>query len=266
MSSAILSRYESGSLGLWSDPTASGAVSFAFTERTGGVSEAWYSSLNLGDACGDEPSAVQTNRQRVLDALGCGDAAANLINPRQVHGDRVVVLCEAGTEATAAAQREAREGADAVVCTVAEVPVLLCFADCVPIVLVAATGFAVVHSGWRGAYARIAQKAAHMLCNKTGVSPREVVAYVGPHIERDDYEVSAGLAADFIEEFGGAAAQDSHLDLSYVVRSTLLDAGLIPEHIAELGISTASATDRFYSYRAEHGQCGRHGALAYMSA
>lgn len=43
--------------------------------------------------------------------------------------------------------------------TAHNVPVLLCFADCVPVVLVAPGGFAVVHSGWKGTIARISAKA-----------------------------------------------------------------------------------------------------------
>lgn len=39
-------------------------VRFAFTERTGGVSEDAYSSLNLGSHVGDDPFAVQENRRQ----------------------------------------------------------------------------------------------------------------------------------------------------------------------------------------------------------
>ena len=59
-----------------------------------------------------------------------------------------------------------KAGADAVVCTVPGVPVLLCFADCVPVVVVCSGGFAVVHSGWRGTYAEIAGTA---FCQETGL-------------------------------------------------------------------------------------------------
>ena len=36
--------------------------------------------------------------------------------------------------------------------------------------------------------------------------------------------------------------------------------------VAVCDVSTASATDRFYSYRAEGGETGRHGAIAFMRA
>ena len=36
------------------------------------------------------------------------------------------------------------------------------------------------------------------------------------------------------------------------------------KNVAVCDVSTASATDRFFSYRAEDGACGRHGALAVL--
>ena len=46
-----------------------GGVRFGFTERTGGVSEAPYTSLNLGSHVGDDLEAVLENRRRALHAL-----------------------------------------------------------------------------------------------------------------------------------------------------------------------------------------------------
>ena len=153
-----ITRCESNGVTLLADAERPCGVTLAFTERTGGVSAAPYASLNLGDACGDRAEDVAANRRRALDAIGAGACAERLVNPRQVHGDEVVVVREGTDAAVAAARRQAREGADAVVCLATDVPVLLCYADCVPVVLVAPGGFAVVHSGWRGTDARIAAK------------------------------------------------------------------------------------------------------------
>lgn len=267
MQAPTLSRHESYGVTLLGDFARPGGVTLSFTERTGGRSQAPFTSLNLGDACGDEPKVVDANRKLALEALGCEDYADKLINPHQVHGDHLVVLSEQSNEAWSAAFDEARAGADGVICTVPNVPVLLCFADCVPVILACSGGFAVVHSGWRGSIARISQKAVSLLCAQTGVYPSEINVYVGPHIGQMDYEVSADLAHQFIAEFGEAAAADGcHVDLGFAVCAALLDGGVIPERIVSVKESTASTTDRFFSYRAEHGRCGRHGALAFMAA
>ena len=260
-----LSRQVSSGVTLLTDESVPGGVTLAFTERGGGVSEAPYASLNLGDACGDDPERVAENRRRALAAVGAEGLLDGLVNPRQVHGDHVVVVRSAEAPELAAAQAEARAGADAVVCTAERVPVLLCFADCVPVVLVAPDGFAVVHSGWRGTIARIVARAAEVLCEDASCKPSDLLAYVGPHIGAADYEVSPELAASFSEEFGpGVIAGERNLDLSAALAATLRDAGVPAESVAWVEASTASATERFFSYRAEGGTCGRHGALAVM--
>ena len=127
-----------------------------------------------------------------------------------------------------------------------------------------------VHSGWRGTIARIAQKTAGVLMDETGCSASDLRAYVGPRIGGVDYEVSAEMARDFTAEFGegvlvGVAARRK-LDLGYAVACALTDAGVTRNNLAVALGSTASSTDRFFSYRAEHGVCGRHAALAVMTS
>lgn len=267
MGEPVLSRFTSHGVTLLGDESRPGGVTFGFTERTGGVSTGCYSSLNLGDACGDSPELVLRNREFALRAVGAGECAENLVNPRQVHGDHVVVVRSSNPADVLLAQREAREGADAVVCVSANVPVLLCFADCTPVVLVAPGGFAVIHSGWRGTLARISSKALEVLCREASSAPGDVLAYIGPHIGGDDYEVSCELMDRFRDEFGDIIeASYRHLDLGAAVRKTLKDGGVECSSIVDAGVSTASATDRFFSYRAEGGRCGRHGAIACLFA
>ena len=267
MEAPSLSRYVESGVTLLGDTLRPNGVTFAFTERTGGVSKPPYANLNLGSRCGDDPACVAENRAQALAALGAYAIADRLVEPRQVHGDAVVVIDSAEPDALAAARALAQAGADAIVCTVPGVPVLLCFADCVPIVLTAPGGFAVVHSGWRGTLARIGAKALAVLCEQVGCAPEQVTAYVGPHVSGADYEVSPELLATFEGEFGTmvhAAETESKLDLSAAIRCALEQAGADPASIVDTCPSTVSNTDRFYSYRAEGGLCGRHAAIAYL--
>lgn len=251
---------------LLADKRAAGGVTFAFTERVGGASAAPYASLNLGDACGDDAAAVAENRRRALSALGAEAFADRLVNPKQVHGDEVVVVRDSAGESLEAARAAARAGADAVVCTAENVPVMLCFADCVPVVVCAPGGFAVAHSGWRGTIARIAAKAARVLMEETGCAAGELDAYVGPHIGAADYEVSPELIERFVDAFGeGTRLGERNLDLGFAVTAALEEAGVSRERIALCDDSTASNTDRFFSYRAEAGRTGRHAALAVLT-
>lgn len=243
-----------------------GAVHLAFTERTGGVSEPPFTSLNLGAHVGDDPDAVAENRRRVLEALGCGACAERLLVPNQVHGDHTAVVRSADEAELARVREEIAAGADGIVCCVPGVPVLLNFADCVPVVLACEGGFAVVHSGWKGTIAAIAGKAARMLSDATGCAPEHIFAFIGPHITGAEYEVSEELIERFAARFPQAvhAGPSRLLDLAACIRAALAEAGVPEDNVCDPGLSTVGNNDRFFSYRAEKGTCGRHGALAVM--
>ena len=265
MEAPSLSRYVESGVTLLGDTRRPNGVTFAFTERTGGVSSAPYASLNLGSRCGDDPARVAENRTRALAALGASAIADRLIEPRQVHGDEVVVVDSASPAALEQARELAQAGADAIVCTAPGVPVLLCFADCVPVVLVAPGGFAVAHSGWRGTIARIAAKAARTLAAECACEVADVSAYIGPHVTGEDYEVSQELLDRFVGEFGPSVrASERHLDLARARGVALADAGVDERNVLDCGLSTVGNVGRFFSYRAEDGRCGRHGAIACL--
>lgn len=231
----------------------------AFTSRQGGASGEPYASLNLSYTVGDDPAAVDENVTRLCAALEVADARSWLVTPKQVHGDRFYEVDELSKS-----HLDRSPESDGILCTVSNIPVLLCFADCVPVILVAPTGdFAVIHSGWRGSIASIAGQGLDKLAKATGCSPSDINCYIGPHIGSCCYEVNGQLIRQFVAEFGEAcAAPDDHLDLTAAVRASLLRVGASEERIAAPDICTSCLVDSFFSYRAEHGITGRHGAFA----
>ena len=202
-------------------------IAFGFTERTGGVSLPPYASLNLGTHVGDDPQAVAENRRRARAVLGGEDYFDRLLVPNQVHGDNVVVVDSADASALDSVRARIAEGADAIVCTQARVPVMLCFADCVPVILTCPGGFAVVHSGWRGTYARIAASAARVLSQATCAPIEQVHAYIGPHILGEEYEVSSDLMHTFALQFDSIKESASRkLDLACAIEQSLVEVGV----------------------------------------
>lgn len=239
-------------------------VRIAFTGREGGVSEGAYSSLNLGSHVEDDLVAVNENRRRLLDALGV--PSADLIVPNQVHGTRLVTVADRG--ASASVREDAAGGADGVEVMCCDVAALLCFADCMPVILVSPSGaFAVVHAGWRGVYGHIAVDALRSLARKTSCSPADCNVYLGPFIHPECFEVSQDLGEKFASEFGYSCLVDSrHVDLEKAIRGDLVGAGADPLRILSAGICTACNPGEYYSYRASGGVCGRHGAIAVRVA
>ena len=239
-------------------------VRIAFTGREGGVSEGAYSSLNLGSHVEDDPNSVRENRRRLLDALGA--PGVDLIVPNQVHGIRLVTVGD--PEVFASVQEDAAAGADGVEVLCCNVAALLCFADCMPVILVSPSGaFAVVHAGWRGVYGHIAVDALRSLSRKTGCSPADCNIYLGPFIHPECFEFSQDLGDKFSSEFGSSCLVDSrHVDLEKAIRKDLLDAGADSMRILSAGICTVCNSEEYYSYRASGGVCGRHGAVAVRVA
>lgn len=240
----------------------------AFTGRKGGVSAPPFASLNLGGHVGDDARAVERNRSIALKALG-GEGLPFVV-PNQVHGDVVVEVDDVASDAVEAVRAQARAGADAVVAAVPGVAALLCFADCVPVVVVSPTGrFAVVHAGWRGVVNGIAPKAVRLMVERDAAELGAFAAagysvYVGPHICPRCFETGEDVRARFVERFGEVVCPDGrHVDLSAALRRDLAAAGVSPERIACADACTKCAPERYFSFRAEGGVCGRHGAVAF---
>jgi YfiH family protein len=263
----VLSRLESGGVAWWGDEgLLSVGVTIAFSERAGGVSDAPFDSLDLAAHVGDDPAAVDENRLRLLDALGLTAHRSLLTVPEQVHGEHIAMVsrANAGSGAFADSGPLPLQRTDALLTIEPGVPLMLCFADCVPVVLVApGPAVAVAHAGWRGALAGLPGKTAKRLAREARCEPDEILAYVGAHIRACHYEVSDETMSQFVNTFGTVArAESGGLDLAAVVNRNLIDAGVPSCSIASLGACTAEETDRFFSYRASGGRTGRHAALA----
>jgi YfiH family protein len=255
-------------LRVWTDDVLrqSTGVVIGFSQRVGGVSKAPFASLNLASHVGDEPAAVDENRRRLLDALALGEYREWLTMAEQVHDCHIALVDDASAGAGAFANRgrDPLARTDALMTRDAGVPLALCFADCVPIILVApGPAIAVVHAGWRGALVSLVGSTAIELANLAGCEATALTAYIGPHIRACHYEVSPEIMSQFVNTFGTfARASSGGLDLDAVVSASLDRAGVAPCNIARLGTCTAEATDRFFSYRAEGGRTGRHVAVA----
>lgn len=271
-----LTKGRFASISAYSDEAlyAATGVRIAFTTREGGVSEGPYASLNLGSHVKDDIASVRENRHRVLQAFS--NEGTSLFVPNQVHGDTVLELGDpenidaslSSAEAQALAL-QAQDGVDGLVVHARDAAALLCYADCVPVVIVSPTGrFAVVHAGWRGVDNLIAVKAVRAIAraDEAALSAEAASAYnvyIGPHIGPECFETGPDVHARFVSQFGEACAFDgTHIDLAEGLRIQLEQAGVNRSRICDLAKCTVCENDEFFSYRGQGGTCGRHGAFA----
>ncbi|TAN80258.1 MAG: peptidoglycan editing factor PgeF, partial [Gallionella sp.] len=151
------------------------------TTRQGGVSVAPYDSLNLGGHVGDNPLAVERNRM-LLNRLLPGEP----VWLEQIHGTRVANADQAGCRVQADACIARHRAAVCVVMT----------ADCLPILLCDTQGSVVgaAHAGWKGLAAGVIETTVLAM----GVAPQHLMAWLGPAISQEAFEVGEEVRAAFV--------------------------------------------------------------------
>lgn len=156
------------------------------------------------------------------------------------------------------------DSCDGLITSMKETPLLLHFADCVPVIL-AAEGktqwISVLHAGREGLIQGVVRNGVISIL-KQDVPPESITAAVGPAIGPCCYEVDDETASRFADQFGPGLVNGNYLDLPGAVRKELSAAGILEENIAFMDRCTACSSG-FYSYRRD-GITGRHGAIAWI--
>jgi len=219
-----------------------------FSTRNGGVSPPPYESLNLGTTTADHPDNVAANRRRFCNALGV--SGTQIVEAGQIHGSTVRVATEPG-------------GLPDCDGLVTETPgLLLCIgtADCAAVLLADPHAGVVgaCHSGWRGTAANVTANTVEAMTD-LGARPSDMIAYVGPCISLDAFEVGPEVASQFNPEHVHRRDEwpRPHVDLKAVIRDQLKQVGLPGERVEVSPYCTMLDNDDFFSYRAEDGVTGR---------
>jgi hypothetical protein len=226
-------------------------VKCLMTTRAGGVSQAPWGSLNLGDHVGDDPAHVAANRARL-----CRQLPAEPGWLRQVHSARVVELGrESNREADAALTRQSKQ-----VCAILT-------ADCLPVLLCDRAGsvVAAAHAGWRG----LADGVLEATVAAMRVPPGEVLAWMGAAIGPQAFEVGDEVRQAFVAQHAEASVAFVPqpmpgkwlADIYQLARIRLKHAGV--QAIYGGGRCTFNEADSFYSYRRD-GVTGRMAALIWL--
>jgi YfiH family protein len=207
--------------------------------------------MNLGDLTDDDPQNVRSNKAR-LNAL--------LPSPprwlRQVHGAHVVRADDVTSTVEADASHTRSSN---IVCAIK-------IADCMPVLLASLDGGVVgaAHAGWRGLSSGVIENTVVAM----DVDPQSLVAFLGPAIGPDAFEVGADVRDAFVSVDANAArAFKPHrpgkwlADLFTLGRQRLARAGV--HRVYGGGLCTYSDSGRFYSHR-RNPVTGRMAALIWI--
>ena len=127
----------------------------------------------------------------------------------------------------------------------------------------AGTGIAALHIGWRGLCGRVIRSGVSMF----DAAPRDLLAWIGPHIRQENYEVGADVvsACASIQTETQAAITPGragrwYLSLAGLVKAELQQLGVT--QVYDCGQCTYAGKDLFYSYRRD-GVTGRMASLIW---
>jgi len=262
------------------DWDAPATVHLLSTTRHGGVSTGARASLDLGGAMLPEHAgrdAILENRRRLMQFIPGAPLWLS-----QVHGADVVEIDRAGLSAMSVSPPVA----DAAVTRLSGVVLGVRTADCLPVAFSdrAGTVVGVAHAGWRGLAAGVLEATVRAM----RVAPAEIVAWLGPAIGPQKFEVGRDVFDAFCAQDPGAAQLFApHPGVNRLAADrdpTRLAADRDPKWLADLyglarrrlgqagvtaitggGHCTMTDNGRFFSYRADK-DAGRMATLAWREA
>lgn len=218
--------------------------------RHGGKSQAPYHSLNLGVHTNDQAETIQENINLLCQSLGIDPS--QLARSFQTHQD-YIWECQLP---------DYQNGYDAIISTQVNIFSAVGIADCCPILLVDPEQkiTAAIHAGWKGSVLGIVPKTADLLISKYHSKPENLLAYIGPCISVQHFEVGDEVAEKFPESCKQKLSNKWHVDLKKHHALQLRKSGITQIEIAPW--CTVEHNEHFFSHRKEQGLTGRMLAFA----
>lgn len=235
-----------------------------FSTRIGGVSKDHLASMNLSFTRGDIRENVLENHRRFAGALGYDET--KLVFSDQVHLTHFHKVTKEDCGKGISRESDIKK-IDGLVTNEPGIPIITFYADCVPLFFYDPVKkvIAMVHSGWRGTVERIGAKMTAYMEKEYGSRGKDILCAVAPSICQQCYEVSEDVALRFLDVFGTSYGKELlykkengkyQLNLHKACEITLLEAGILKEHIDVTDLCTCCNPDLFFSHRASHGKRG----------
>lgn len=243
-------------------------IKHAFSTRLGGVSKGEFNSMNMSFNRGDSEENVTENYKRLCSAVGI--EFESLVASAQDHHTfvRRVTSKEKGIGIY---KPRDLESVDALITNEKGVTLVTYFADCTPLLFVDTKNHAIgaAHAGWRGTVGRIGQKTVEKMTEEFGSDPSDIIATIGPTINKCCYEVDEPVALKFKELEGLNAERfvtpksdgKYMIDLVETNRQILAAAGVPNENITLSDVCTRCNSNLVWSHRATGGKRGGMCAL-----
>jgi hypothetical protein len=226
-------------------------VMYAFTSQDNG---------NLAFHVNDNPKSVQINHNKLSKELDY--EKRTLVHMKQIHSDIVHIVNEHDNF-------ENPPTCDALITNKKNTPIMVMVADCSPILFYDEKQdvIAVAHAGRSGAFKNIVKNVIDTFTAEFQSDPKDIVVTVGASIGICCYEVGSEINEEAKElnlQYAMQKKEKSfYLDVSKILHSQLLSAGIKKENIEISNECTSCKSDKYFSYRAS-GITGRFAGIIML--
>ena len=221
-------------------------IVYGMSTKLGGYDNPPYYN-NLSYYVGDFRDIVQTNRDEFFDKLRIDPK--RLAIPQQIQGDNVEVIDEPGTYSDA----------DALITEESNIYLVVSVADCIPVSVYDKSKkvIANIHSGWRGTEKKIVPKTINKMMTKFGCKPENMIVFIGPGINKHNFEVGAEVAELFDKKYVENSKGKFYLDLLASITDQIKETGIPEDNIETCEMCTYDEEDYLHSFRRDKTKSGR---------
>jgi len=217
-----------------------------FFSRKNGFSKGPYESLNCGMGSNDKKKNINKNLKKVSYEIGCKEKS--LITLNQTHSNTVIYFKNLQSIKN-------KLSGDAIVTKIKNIGISILTADCAPIFIYDPVQKIIgcVHSGWKGVFNGVLKNTIKKF-NELNSNNEDLIAVVGPCIQKQSYEVKEDFYKKFTELdtknkffFKKNNNGNYFFDLRGIINKQISDLSI--NNIDNIEMDTFLEKETFFSYR-----------------
>lgn len=242
-------------------------ISHGFSTRVGGISEGSYRGLNIYSSDPDEAIKAKENRKIFGNTLGFN--SNDLVLAQQVHEANVYNVIESDRGRGAISAQDAIPKTDALITGEKELPIMLLYADCLPILIADKKSkcVGVIHAGWKSTEKEIIVETIKKMQNDFNVNKKDLIVAIGIGISFKNFEIGEEVKERLSKVAYSSKCFNNingklYADLIEINKNQSLNFDIPEENIDyNKDLCTFDNEDLFYSYRRDNKITGRHSAV-----
>jgi len=221
-------------------------IKHCFFSRKNGVSKGYYESLNCGLGSGDKKENVSKNLEFVAKRITC--SKESLITLNQKHTNQVIYF---DNEISV----KNKLTGDAIVTEVKNIGIGILTADCAPILFYDHKKRIIgcAHAGWKGTLNGVIKNTVQKF-NELNSNNNDLIAVVGPCINKKNYEIETDFFKKFISQdknnesfFEKISSEKYVFNLRGFINKEISNLNI--KNVENIEMDTFSQQEFFYSYR-----------------